>query len=776
MNQIINTNTGEQLNFFDLFRKKNYIIEIPIIQRDYAQGRINKIKIRNTFIDALYYHLKENKNVDLDFVYGSVIGQTSGIAKFVPLDGQQRLTTLFLLHWYLANKDGRVDQFQEHLLLDDKSRFTYETRTSSREFCNSLVKFNLNLSELLPSDENENNSLSKTIRNTSWYFLFWDNDPSVKGMLTMLDTIHNKFKLETNFYDKLVNDVNPIITFQFLNLPLLKMTDDLYIKMNARGKALTDYENFKAQFEKFLEAKHPQFKKEFSDKIDGQWCDLFWDYSVNNSQKATYTIDQRILRFFSYISEMLFYKQSQDDTSDFDFNNFKIIEQVFENESNLIFLIKSFDLFSVKSSLNFRTEIDVFFTTLFSKVYEDKKVALFENNINLFEKLINNTGGIDSKEKLILFSVINYMINSNHTNLIITDNFRFYIRICRNYILKFIQKGNRTQKDIYVPELRTSSFPDIIATLITIYESDHIYEKLHEKLDNIKLKRNFQDEIFKANLIANNKELLECIHQLEDHQYLKGNLHNFEDLIKDKDDLVELTIHFYQIFGELTDGLISRSLLAVDDYSIKIGDCYFGSLWLFGKKDNWNRILTDKENSEKLKPIFKKYFDYLKNSQESDIKDKLKSIIKHGISKNDQPEWINLLLKHNKAMISKKGIFSFRNDTDFTIDKLDGTSLQSAHINCFVDAVINSNKITTKVSKDCKARDIEETFIILKKGMYMYVDDKRWYINAKSTDVSDLVQKFKLEQIDDKKEYYLDPTEDKDFVEVAIEFINKVYE
>ncbi len=37
------------------------------------------------------------------FVYGSVEG--IGETRFLPLDGQQRLTTLFLLHWYLAWAD-----------------------------------------------------------------------------------------------------------------------------------------------------------------------------------------------------------------------------------------------------------------------------------------------------------------------------------------------------------------------------------------------------------------------------------------------------------------------------------------------------------------------------------------------------------------------------------------------------------------------------------------------------------------------------------------------
>ena len=77
-------------------------IEIPIIQRDYAQGRTfsNVQRIRNRFLEAIYDALTNHKRMTLDFVYGEIENK-----KFIPLDGQQRLTTLFLLHWYAAKKE-----------------------------------------------------------------------------------------------------------------------------------------------------------------------------------------------------------------------------------------------------------------------------------------------------------------------------------------------------------------------------------------------------------------------------------------------------------------------------------------------------------------------------------------------------------------------------------------------------------------------------------------------------------------------------------------------
>jgi uncharacterized protein with ParB-like and HNH nuclease domain len=120
-------------NFSELI--ENYSIEIPIIQRDYAQGRetLAVETIRNGLLDTLYNAIESKKPVDFDFIYGS-LETVASETKFIPLDGQQRLTTLFLLHWYLACKDGKLDQEINKLC-----NFKYETRRSSEEFCKALV-------------------------------------------------------------------------------------------------------------------------------------------------------------------------------------------------------------------------------------------------------------------------------------------------------------------------------------------------------------------------------------------------------------------------------------------------------------------------------------------------------------------------------------------------------------------------------------------------------------------------------------------------------------
>ena len=113
------------------FLKNHQKIEIPIIQRDYAQGRIGKEHLRKRFLEQLKSAL-DSERITLDFVYGNIEDKTDA---FCPIDGQQRLTTLWLLHWYIA---FRREELQKKEVRDTLQKFTYETRISSREFCFQL--------------------------------------------------------------------------------------------------------------------------------------------------------------------------------------------------------------------------------------------------------------------------------------------------------------------------------------------------------------------------------------------------------------------------------------------------------------------------------------------------------------------------------------------------------------------------------------------------------------------------------------------------------------
>lgn len=288
--------TNEATSFWKFIG--NYQIEIPIIQRDYAQGRLGKEHLRNNFLVnlklALDYQLPEPA-LKLDFVYGS---EDEG--KLSPLDGQQRLTTLWLLHWYVALRAGKLEEASVRL-----RNFTYETRISSREFCRNLC---------IPQNFEEydgNTGIVDFITSRTWFYSSWKQDPTIRSMLRMIggtkindkqgnDIIdgleelfdeRNKESFE-KYWKALISENAPIV-FYYLPLKNFGLTDELYIKMNARGKQLTSFENFKADLIGYIErkAKENCAWRSFLDiergiplKLDTTWTDIFWEKAASNGE------------------------------------------------------------------------------------------------------------------------------------------------------------------------------------------------------------------------------------------------------------------------------------------------------------------------------------------------------------------------------------------------------------------------------------------------------------------------------------------------------------
>lgn len=300
--------------FWELLEDEGIVI--PIIQRDYAQGRIGKEYLRENFLNQLFTALKKDEKdapLTLDFVYGSYENNN-----LYPLDGQQRLTTLWLLHWYLALCAGTLDSDGNTL-----AKFTYATRVSSRTFCEKLCSIR---SAYMPEHRGENQeaSIITFIKDQHWFHSVYEQDPTIQSMLRMLGGTDktNKEGLDivdgieehclkltkeemAKYLDNLKSENSPIkfylLNMQDKNLPL---SDDLYIKMNARGKVLTDFENFKADLLNYktednnglIESidKQVELVESFGHLLDTKWTDIFWYH-----RSKEYKIDEIYFEFLN---------------------------------------------------------------------------------------------------------------------------------------------------------------------------------------------------------------------------------------------------------------------------------------------------------------------------------------------------------------------------------------------------------------------------------------------------------------------------------------------
>lgn len=550
------------ISFWQLIQ--NNKIEIPSIQRDFAQGRMTgKVpSIRKRFLDAIFEALEEDNGIiELDFVYGYLKQiDNSNKVKYMPLDGQQRLTTLFLLHWFVAYSENRLTETKEILL-----KFNYATRHSTEVFCECLVAKNI---------EDPKTSIKETIIDQKWFFNSWLNDPSVLSMLVVLDEIQKRYHSAVPLWNKLTSETATIV-FHNLSMDKFGLSDELYIKMNSRGKELTDFEIFKSNFSDLIPT---ELAEEFKHKIDTSWSDLFWSIYKNEVVKEfddlALKVDEAYLKFYEYITTVII------NLNDIDISNradlLEIAKCVYEHSpENVSYLFRCLE--AMKDQENDKYKL--FFSTFFLNVNEftGTNVRLFFENpsLNLFTKcsqLYNSEAErnpFSIGEQLLFFACLTHLLYN-------TDDFNTRVRIVRNLIAN---SGDNIRND------------NIKALL---NETKSII--LNGTIDRNSVFTDYQivEEIQKIDFRKSNTELVESINYLEDHALLTGCLYMFNL----NAELKEYCASFYKLFGGLyTFDKINTALLCVGDYSQQ-----YDWKWRIGNHQNssWNELFTPSRNRKNI--------------------------------------------------------------------------------------------------------------------------------------------------------------------------------
>lgn len=287
------TNNYKKLAFPSLMKGYDKII-IPMIQRDYAHGRTDKKaqEVRANLLNDIFD--EEKKSIHFDLIFGSCEKRhENGKEKqcFIPVDGQQRLTTLFLLYLY-------AQKTEQHIEGVDLSKFSYDTRRAAADFCEKVTSEEWTIVQ--------KRKVSDIIKDSVWFMNYWENDPTVAGMLNMLDAIHEK--AEGRPLPTLEK-----IQFYFFDLESNGLNENLYLKMNSRGKPLTAFENLKASIEKVLpnnlesddtnncfpdnSAAPESFKDKWKFFMDRDWINIFWD--SDHPESTDTNITTFIVRFLS---------------------------------------------------------------------------------------------------------------------------------------------------------------------------------------------------------------------------------------------------------------------------------------------------------------------------------------------------------------------------------------------------------------------------------------------------------------------------------------------
>lgn len=315
----MNNQIGYKTTFWELVSKQP--ISIPTLQRDYIYGAgtektetvlSNMLSTFKTALDSMTGNAKDRKEETLDFVYGS-----DSIAKeFMPLDGQQRLTTLFLLHYYAALVAPDVTEKDFATL----AHFSYATRNCTIAFCKQILfAKHAELAQEINNNHAKEHIISEYLENLDEFRGSFYADPSIMSMLIVLDRIHVIFGIQPDLWGKLTSNDCPI-NFYILDFGRFDLSDDLYNKMNSRGKPLTSFEIIKAKIHKQIRKINVDKANKIAIKFDTSWMQFVWetlDYTpeLKAVDPAYMNLLRNMFTCFDYISgyEKPKYSNMEDD-------------------------------------------------------------------------------------------------------------------------------------------------------------------------------------------------------------------------------------------------------------------------------------------------------------------------------------------------------------------------------------------------------------------------------------------------------------------------------
>ncbi len=707
---------GKQIIFRQLL-ERHQRIQIPIIQRDYAQGRVEVEEVREEFLKALYNALSLPADhvslpLNLDFIYGSVEGDND--TRFLPLDGQQRLTTLFLLHWYLAWQDNCLDEFQTMLSLQEKSRFTYHVRPSSEEFFNALVNF-------IPDLPVENvDSVSELITDQSWYFRYWRLDPTIQSSLTMINSIHMHFSGSEGMFSRLIDVEQPVIAFQLLDLENFGLSDDLYIKMNARGKPLTAFETFKARYEQEIEqvfsgetrsiaGKEFSVSEYFALRMDTQWADFFWEHR----DKKSNLFDDAVMNLFravalvtrnpkakTYIKDITVLRNKLKKTSFSFLNEPGWLDREF---SELLLLL--LDVWSCGSK------------GLSCQLPD----SLYYDEIALFDKVVKESASLSSVE-LVQFSAYVLFVREHEDN-IDSQHFQEWMRIVHNLSVNTsYERPADVQRSI------------IGLHKLIQYSNDVLkHFSISEKPVTGFSRQQIVEERLKAELIQTNNYWGDLIEQAETHDYFDGqiefilefcgvidkwentNCDEWEDI--DHNKLMEqFKIYFEKstiMFGArglngVGKYLWERALLTIDDYTISSGPNYSFLVNSSTEPASWKRLLRDPGDKRQC---LKKLWELLEADEP--IEEQLNIIVSNA---TELETWRKLFVQTPVAIeYCKKRAYRWSNENKIYL--MSKSQMNGMHAELFTYCLYN-NSIKKQVDDNsllpfnlCSYQDINVTDI-----------------------------------------------------------------
>ena len=782
-------------------------VRIPQLQRDYVQGSDKAKEIRDLFICDLVETLSadtpeaKQKTLHLDFIYGSTYEEApaSGLHPhwkegelhfdipnshvneptkvFLPLDGQQRLTSLWLLHWMLC-PETEADAAKKLL-----SHFSYATRSSSRRFCAALVA-HIGDGEL--KQQLKTNKAKSALMEASWFLPAWQKDPTVNSMIEMLVAIGTRLgEVDTAPLWKRLQE--GAITFTVIEIQSneFRLTDELYIKMNNRGRMLTDWECDKAKaieclgevvfteenagLWESLQANEQEKTPAdyFSFRVDGRWQDFFWHLSRGEESPLEDHVqrsDEMMRYFFTWWAEYRYYHYNTGECSD-KMHVFKSAKEI-----TLLFQVlnKLHEIgYPHGESAKSQDQEKEFLETAFGVASESAvEVRLHftgregnESRVgDLFRLLCE--GKLERRHQVLVYYLLLRLVKYNEKAT--GANLHDFLRVVRNFLYG-IREENK--KMAFTSGIELKELSRYAKSLDEVLGEKEVYAGLSSKEISEETSQNvsaFHHEVEKAKWICAHPAEKTELFRLEEHGLLRGFLRNLPWQVGSGIDINKLCEAFFAIFGspwlketeKPSDKLVARALVACGFQGILNRGIRKYTWWAYcfgGDEPHWRFVLTYhkdmhlKEHTGRqnllsaLQRLFKLYIE-----QSGTPEERLQAIIDNFLmqTENKKPP-LYYLVKYPDLWSGK--IYHFA----FTYDGEVGTKVKhfvrclgdniikpmgSQTWNPFARAVRSTDRNKLFPIDDEYDPDSEKSLNYNEKKFALYFWNDAWYLSIPSTE------------------------------------------
>ena len=271
-------------NIKELFSNNNIeSVIIPEIQRDYVWGKDQVEGLLQSITDDFLKFQGSSETITLDAMedkgienalveyyrtikYSSSIGFIYAYSdfeypdKYFLIDGQQRLTTIYLLLVVIASRNEKFkEQFVKKYLRNGKSFIEYRVREASLLFLNQAITHILQKGNYDLKDQH-------------WYYNFYQNDKTIYSIINNLRVIDDFLEKNIDPIDDFLYYLLNHVRFWYFDTNISEQGEELYVYMNARGERMQSNENLKAE----LLSQIPDPEKNGWGRKWEEWQGVFW--------------------------------------------------------------------------------------------------------------------------------------------------------------------------------------------------------------------------------------------------------------------------------------------------------------------------------------------------------------------------------------------------------------------------------------------------------------------------------------------------------------------